>query len=249
MLPADVSTTSSTTPTVLDKHPSSALTSSDTDLSEASATQRRHRRRLPRHRSSLGNLAKGRVLAPGAFVGTNQWQLTHKHRRGLLGGTKGRVTIHSELVHAEFYCHNPRNDTFVVRDAAGRAILQCTTASTSGDKKKYILYGSRPLKAGNPPSNKIGGVFFYPWYQVALGGDGSVSVEIFQCTDALLWYCDEPFQQADDDGELNFKSIDDETAVAGNIARDGADSQVVTVNKPGADPAVMIAIALLRFQI
>ena len=235
----------------------SFCSTTETDLSETfsisapsqrlpSSSQRRSTRRA--NRKSLSSLAKGRVLAPGAFLGTKQWKITRKQKRGFLGAAQERAFIFSDdplAADTEYSCVNPRNNgSFVIRDAAtGQAVLQC---SSSSDHKKYVVYGSRPLMAGNPSSNKVGGTPFYPWYQISIRTDGSIAVEIFQCRQALVWYCEESIETAE---ELNFKCECVFTApadvAAGTITRQrGSDTSLVTIQS-GTDPAVLIAIALL----
>ena len=189
--------------------------SEDTSITTEQSLQRQQRRRQ-RRSLSIASAVKGRVLAPGSFVGTNLWQLSrHSRGRGLLGQLRGEnVVIRAfsaaaaaeqhpqQKQHSEYHCQLRRNaDNFVVRNAAGKAILQCITTTTNtataagshndNNKKKKsslsILYGTRPLIAGNPATHRAHGGQFYPWYVVAMGSDGGVTVELYNAKQAVLW--------------------------------------------------------------
>ena len=116
--------------------------SSSTTLSQrlpSSSSQRRSTRRA--NQKSLSSLAKGRVLAPGAFLGTKQWKITRKQKRGFLGAAQERAFIFSDdplAADTEYSCVNPRNNgSFVIRDAAtGQAVLQCSSSSDHKNGEK-----------------------------------------------------------------------------------------------------------------
>ena len=236
----------------------SSATDSDVSFSDTSSERARpHRGRTSRRRASLNHLAsaiKGRVLAPGSFVGSHQWLVSRQGKsRSLFGQTRESVIIHALQEQEErphYYHCQLRRDSFTVRDAAGKAILQCITASDKNSTKtSSILYGTRPLLAGNPATHKISGRNFYPWYKVERGngGGGGVSVEVHQHK-ALLWYCEEESGE-ESQTTLQFQSTLFGGGTAAEISKqehDGQQSYQVTIQPGGgADPAVMIAIALL----
>lgn len=257
--------------------------SEDTSITTEQSLQRQQRRRQ-RRSLSIASAVKGRVLAPGSFVGTNLWQLSrHSRGRGLLGQLRGEnVVIRAfsaaaeeqhpqQKQHSEYHCQLRRNaDNFVVRNAAGKAILQCITTTTNtataagshndnnNNKKKSslsILYGTRPLIAGNPATHRAHGGQFYPWYVVAMGSDGGVTVELYNAKQAVLWSscggCSE--ESAEDPKgatQIRFQSTlfdDGGGSTAAEVTATQPDGPCNVTIQPGggADPGVMIAIALL----
>jgi len=263
--------------------------SSDTDMSYSEDTSitteqslQRQQRRHKRRSLSIASVVKGRVLAPGSFVGVNQWQLSrHSRGRGLLGQLRGENVVVRALSaaaaeeqhpqhqkqHSEYHCQLRRNaDNFVVRNAAGKAILQCitTTTATAGshsdnNKKKKsslsILYGTRPLLAGNRATHRAHGGQFYPWYVVALGSDGGATVELYNAKQAVLWSscggCNEETAEEPNGAiRIRFQSTlfdDGGVSTAAEVVATQPDGPCTVTIHPGggADPGVMIAIALL----
>lgn len=119
---------------------------------------------------------------------------------------------------------------FVVRNSAGKPVIKCV-----GDRKKYIVYGTRPMFAGSKAEAREGGIPFYPWFQVRMCSDGTVSVELNRNYQSV-WYSEQTLAEK----TITMKSsLDDEVAAVVYLQ----DNQVSI--SPKVDPAVMLCLALI----